>query len=679
MDADKKTIIDRLNEELTAASKKYYMSQESIMSDTDFDLKLNELRKMQTESGYTPKDSITLRIGSDLQKEFKKIQHPEPMLTIDNSYDASELQKWIENMLKKYHPKKAEISTKFDGVSLEIHYKDGKMVSASTRGDKVVGDDVTENAKTIMSIPLEIKDSMGVSDVYVRGEVLMPRSVLKKLNAASVKKFANCRNAASGSLKQLDPKITAKRGLIFRPWDVLFFSDEKLIADIDKAAWLDLNGFEMEDFAKMRTEDFGIGLVLKVDAFKQHLDASKPDWDYDGVVVKIYSNELRESIGSSDHRAIEWGIARKWNEDRTGITILNSVTWQVGSTGILTPVGNLEPIGLDGVTVSNVTLHNMDFIRKNNLQINAPVKITRSGGVIPYVQGRPTNAEFFEVNPDAYLAEPVDIEVPKNCPICKAPVKDDKCTNTMCPGIMLGKIENWCSKDIMNIEGVGPEIIRDLINVGLVTWPMDLYSLATQMRPDELLERLGPGYGLTTANNIINSILASISKPIELVIAGMGIDGIRTQNAKALIQKAGSLERLIEMSEAELMVIDGIGEVLASNIRNFMKSEGKAWLTALTEYGFKTQANAPAALAGNELSGMKIVFSGSSKWFKGDDCEKFLESRGAKCGHSVSSKTNYLVTGVKPGQSKVDKAAALGVKTLSEDEFFAQYKLPTSW
>ena len=670
-----KYYIDELNRRLTEASMRYYSGKESQMTDTDFDLKLNELKHLQEQTGYTPENSITLRIGSDLQKEFKKLEHPEPMLTIDNTYDDEALEKWISDMQKKYDPKQAEISTKFDGVSLEIHYKNGEFISASTRGDKMTGDDVSQNAKTILSIPLKLNETSGYEDIYVRGEVLMPRSVLRTLNASSVKKFANCRNAASGSLKQLDARVTAKRGLIFRPWDVLFYSNKKDITQIDKSSWLDSNGFQVEDFARMQTVEFSKNIIKDVESFKERLKMSNPDWDYDGVVIKVSSDALRDEIGSSDHRAIQWGIARKWNEERIGITILESVSWQVGSTGILTPVGNLRPIPLDGVTVTNVTLHNMDFIRKNNLQKNAPIRITRSGGVIPYVQGRPSDAEFLKSYPEFLLKTPEDITVPEVCPICGAKITDDKCTNSKCPGILQGKIENWCSKEIMDIDGIGPEIIKDLLLNGLISWPLDLYKMAIYMRPDEILSKLGQGYGMTTVNNIISSIKASMSKPLETIIAGMGIPGIGKENAKSIAREFKSLDAIIHARVEDITAIDGIGNVLAVNIRKWMDDNGHDWLQALDEFGMKTEIDSPELPKGNELEGLKVVFSGSSQSFKGDECESYLESHGAKCSHSVSSKTDYLITGIKPGQSKVDKAIKSNVTIISEEEFFTKFSI----
>ena len=683
MKSEEMKAIDALNEKLTKASKMYYSGEESGISDTDFDFMLKELRNMEEKTGYRPENSITMRIGSDLQDGFEKVRHPEPMLTIDNCYNDEELNKWISSTTNSWHPRYAEISTKFDGVSLELHYKNGELIEASTRGDKTYGDDVTANARTIMAIPLKLTSyPEDATDVYVRGEVLMPRSVLRNLNAKpGGKKFANCRNAASGSMKQLDPNITAKRGLTFRPWDVFFYREtERLDNGMEKDVWLTENKFFVEDFAKMKRVVFNESLAMEASAFKKHLDESNPDWDYDGVVIKVYDDDTRQEIGSSDHAAIKWGIARKWNEDREGITVLESVTWQVGSTGVLTPVGNLRKIGLDGVTVTNVSLHNIETIRELNLQINAPIKITRSGGVIPHAIGRPTDSEYYTLF-DEPLLEPVDICPPEVCPVCGEPVslygKFVLCTNKECPGIMRVRLENWCSKEIMNIDGVGPEIINDLINADLVREPMDFYRMITQLTQHELQERLGAGYGPAKVSKIFESVQASTSKPLETTVAGMGILGIRTQNAKALVDAAGSMERLISMSEDELKEIPGIGDVLAHNVKSFMDENGNDWLEAMNEFGFATVAE-KTELTGNELEGLKVVFSGSSQWFSGDACEAFLTSRGAKCGHSVSSKTDYLITGTKPGQSKLEKATSLGVTIISEEDFFAKFGLPTS-
>ena len=386
-----KDILINLTNELDKASKLYYEGKESSLSDTEFDLKMKQLQKLEKELGIVLPNSPTQRVGSDIQKEFKKINHPSPMLTIENVYDENELKDWFSKMKKEYNAEEFDVSVKYDGISCEIHYVNGKFVSAATRGDKNIGDDITENVKTIMSVPLEIDNTIeeGLDDVYVRGEILMTKSMLERINnvlASEGKKlFANCRNACAGSVKQLDPKITASRHLIFRAWDILA-KNKAFYSQNSKSNILSKFGFIYED----NTVPFVIKTSTNVDLaietvnrFYETLKDSNLDYDFDGVVIKINNTTLQEEIGTKDDRSIEWGIARKWNEDKEVITRLEGVEFQVGRTGNITPVGKLYPVPCDGVIISNVILNNEQYIKDLDIQINKPIKIVRSGSVIP--------------------------------------------------------------------------------------------------------------------------------------------------------------------------------------------------------------------------------------------------------------------------------------------------------
>ena len=676
----------RLTAQLDSASKAYYIDNEPTMTDTDFDLKLKELQLLEKESGIVLPNSPTQRVGSDIQTEFGKVRHISPMLTIENSYDDSGVMEWMKSMREKYGADKFEISTKYDGVSLELVYKGGILTEASTRGDKLVGDDVTANAKTIWSIPLSIPSEEGWT-TCVRGEVLMPRSVLKSLNESLIaegkKPKANCRNAASGSLKQLNPAVTAERKLAFRPWDVLRWNaDGKFVPyeEITTRFFRDM-GFVTEEFAEIRIAGYE-SVMDAVREYKERLDVNSPDFDYDGVVIKVASQKIREAVGTRDHRAIEWGIARKWNEDRTGLTVLKSVTWQVGRTGALTPVANMKPIYLDGVIVSNATLHNAEFIRKNSLKINSPIKITRSGGVIPYVMGAVGWDEYTAITGEEREGEPAEITIPNTCPCCGKPLefKGDvlKCVNPSCPEQVIRGIENWCSKDVMNLDGMGPEVIRDLVTKGIIVNALDLYLMGRNYTPSQLREELGEGYGITSVKNILASINESRKRPFECVICGFGIDGIGKQNAKLLARHFRTMENLVNAGETELAALPGIGAVLAKNISSFMERNGKEWLWLMNDFGLSTEyaeKEVPGTAGEKVLAGLSVVFSGKSENFPGDAIEEYLESLGAKCGHSVTKKLDYLITGEKPGPSKVQKAHELNIKTLSEEEFFRKFNL----
>lgn len=677
---------------LDEASKKYYQSQESGLSDIEFDMKFKELQLMESQSGVVLPNSPTQRVGSDIQDNFEKVTHPIPMLTIENTYNQGELESW----LNKQDDEMFEISTKFDGVSLEIHYYDGVLVSASTRGDKNVGDDVTANAKTIKSIPLTLNGDQEFyrgKDIYVRGEVLMLRSVFSNINeeleSLGQKTMKNCRNAASGSIKQLDSRVTAARQLAFRPWDILVSEDGAMRPDLSNCdlRTFDLGvifrhmGFTLEDYAApvyVRNDE----VLEAVERYKKTLDENCPDFDYDGVVIKIMSQE--ERMKTVDHRAIEWGIARKWNDERVGLTTIESVTWHVGRTGVVTPVANFNPFELDGVTVSNATLHNLDFIERNHLCIGLYVKVVRSGGVIPDVDHVATAEEMAAAGVSyGEDTKAMTIEYPKVCPVCGTELVHDgdflKCPNKKCTGRLLEAIEYWCSKKVMDIRDVGPEFIRDLIEKQLVTCPIDLYLLEKNFTVKDLIETLGSGYGQTSVKKKLNAIKESIKQPAYRVLAGTGIPGIGPRMAKILLSEFKSISGIFSKSEEELKSVAGIGDVLAKNIADYALHTGWGFLSDCYELGLKTEddnsSENSAAKKEQVLEGMKIVFSGSSKYFPSDSVEAFLESYGAKCGHSISRKTTCLVTGDTPGPKKLATCDELGIPKIEEDDFYKKYNL----
>lgn len=655
---------------LNEASLKYYNGEESEFSDTEFDLLLHELQELEKKNDFVFPDSPTLRVGSDIQKEFKKGTHPVPMLTIENTYKDEGLLEWAEKMNKEWGASVFLVGTKFDGVSLELKYSKGQLISAVTRGDKNVGDDVTANAKTIWDIPLEINYE---KDIYIRGEVLLPRSRLAKINedrvAAGEKTFANTRNACSGSLKTLDPKITAKRGLIFRAWDCI--TEESFDEMWQKMKFVKSLGF------KIGTEPMACtleSLIETVNDFKRDIDTLKAeghvDYDYDGVVVKIDDCYKQKTIGIKDTRAIEWGIARKWNEENEAETVLLGVDWQVGRTGVLTPVGRLEPVEVNGVTVTNVTLHNYSFIEKNDIMLWDWVRITRSGGVIPYVIGR---LERY----DGQVTQ--SIKRPEKCPICGAEVKSDGefiiCTNPLCEGKVTGKIIQFCSKDCMDIKTIGEKVVEDLVNMTLVENYWDLYTLKKRFSPLELVEILGPGYGETSVINMLSAIEESKNKPFESVLASLSIPGVGKVTGRVLAKAYGNIDNLSSATVESLADIDGIGEVMSKDIYNWFHSDfGERSVKFLKENGFNVQIEGVLdEIPYRPLDELKICFTGKSERFSGDEVEDFLESLGAKCGHSVSGALNYLITGSKPGGSKVKKAEELGVEIITEKDFYEKF------
>lgn len=696
MDMSNQEFLYSLTNELDNASRLYYQGKDSGLSDTEFDMMLKELQKIEKELGIVLPNSPTQRVGSDLQTEFKKIKHPFPMLTIENTYEDDELKEWLYKMIDAYGKIRYNVSVKYDGISCELHYKDGVLVSGSTRGDKNVGDDITANVKTIKSVPLKLAPSVyDMGDVYVRGEILMPKTSLQRLNdllaAEGKKTFANCRNACSGSVKQLDPRVTASRGLIFRPWDI-FSSETSILTQTDKSAILEGLGFIYESGTQpwSSSKDYPDKIISEVNMFYQKLKAMDLDYDWDGIVIKVNSVELQEEIGTKDNRSIEWGIARKWNEDKEVITRLVDVEFQVGRTGNITPVGKLDPVPCDGVVISSVILNNEQYIKSLDIEINKPIRIVRSGSVIPKAIGSADEDEYCtftygEGNPWPLLGHIyLPVIFPKTCPVCGSKLEKVgeiwKCPNYLeCPAQTSGLMEQWCSKQCMDIDGVGPSVIEDLAEKLHVSTPLDLYNMVRDTPVSMALYNLGTGYGEKSVKTMYKNIEASKTKPFETILFGMGIPGIGKENAKAIARELKSLSNIMHARIEDLTSIDGIGAVLASNIQKWMDVHGQEWLDGLTEHGMATEFVAGVGTAQNEqiLEGLNVVFTGKSAHWEGDQVEAVLSSYGAKCGHAVNKKVNYLITGAKPGAAKVSKANQLGIEIVTEAQFIAKYGIPT--
>lgn len=672
---------------LNEASKKYYNGEDSGFSDTEFDLKMKELQSMEKASGIVYDDSPTQRVGSDVQKGFKKGRHPKPMLTIENTYDDEGLRKWVTDMTRKYGVVNFNMSVKYDGVSCELKYVDGKLVQALTRGDKNVGDDITANVLTISSIPRVLTHKLCKDEtLYVRGEILLPKSKLEAINeereARGLQKFANARNACSGSIKQLDPRVTEKRGLIFRAWDCFFEEGSRSVCEYDsmllRCFFLENLGFVYEEGTAPRTvTDLKI-VNGCVEAFKKELDGYSLDYDYDGVVLKVNEVAIQDKIGTEDTRSIGWGIARKWNEEYEAKTDLIDVEWQVGRTGVVTPVGKLEPVECGGVTIANVTLHNVGFVEEMDLHKWNRLTITRSGGVIPYVK---------EIEHDI-LMEANDIypriSLPEVCPVCGGKLRRDGvalwCDNVSCPAVVFGKITHFCSKDCMDIHGIGEAVVKTMLENGILSNIQDLYRIADEYTGDSLAALMGNGYGEKSCQNIIDSINNSKKQPFDRVLNGLSIPGVGKVVARLLANTFRTIDAMTAINDpSEYSAIDGIGEIMAKDIVDwFGTPENIHTLVTLRDCGLKMNtdgADGSTADGGLPLSGLKVCFTGKSLRFTGDGVEKFLLESGAECVNGVTRKLDYLVTGEKPGPSKVRKAEEYGIAIIEESAFYDKFNI----
>lgn len=669
-----------LTDKLDLASRQYYNGLTSEFSDTEFDIKLKELQEMEKESGFIFPNSPTIRVGSDLQKEFKKGEHPKPMFTIENVYDDDGLIKWVEDIKEKYGVNKFNVSIKYDGVSCELWYKNGVFEKALTRGDKLIGDDITENVKTIKNIPMVLPNAP-YGMVYIRGEILLPKSRLDAINSERINNgeqpFSNTRNACSGSIKQLDPKITAKRGLIFKAWDC--FGEYINAETMWRKTWfLVENGFyyesvKLEDNSVFCTTPFTIiytnrdEFVNTINSTKKYLSEANLDYDFDGIVIKVNDIDIQDKIGTKDTRAIEWGIARKWNEELEVETTLLDIDWQVGRTGVLTPVGRLDPVECNGVVISNVTLHNWDFIGSMGILIGDKLRITRSGGVIPYVIGR-RSGEY------GYIPKK-----PNACPACGSDIYQDgafiKCTNYDCSAQSIGRILQFCSKECMDIRNIGDRVVEDLVLFGIVENISDLYTLKDRYTIEELVDILGDGYGSKSIEKMLASIELSKEKTFANVIAGLSIPNVGKVVARQLSKEFKNIDNLIDCTYNSLISLDGIGEVMANDICWWFSSpQNIEMCNRLKEYGLKMSIENDNSTVKTEERGIKVCFTGKSSKFKGDEVEEYLKSNGFTIA-GVSKSLNYLIIGEKPGSSKVKKAEESGVEIISENEFYKKYNL----
>ena len=669
-----------LTDKLDLASRQYYNGLTSEFSDTEFDIKLKELQEMEKKSGFIFPNSPTIRVGSDLQKEFKKGEHPKPMFTIENVYDDDGLIKWVEDIKEKYGVNKFNVSIKYDGVSCELWYKNGVFEKALTRGDKLIGDDITENVKTIKNIPMVLPNAP-YGMVYIRGEILLPKSRLDAINSERINNgeqpFSNTRNACSGSIKQLDPKITAKRGLIFKAWDC--FGEYINAETMWRKTWFLIeNGFyyesvKLEDNSVFCTTPFTIiytnrdEFVNTINSTKKYLNEANLDYDFDGIVIKVNDIDIQDKIGTKDTRAIEWGIARKWNEELEVETTLLDIDWQVGRTGILTPVGRLDPVECNGVVISNVTLYNWDFIGSMGILIGDKLRITRSGGVIPYVIGR-RSGEYGYIPKKPYA-----------CPACGSDIYQDrafiKCTNYDCSAQSIGRILHLCSKECMDIRNIGDRVVEDLVLFGIVENISDLYTLKDRYTIEELVDILGDGYGSKSIEKMLASIELSKEKSFANVIAGLSIPNVGKVVARQLSKEFKNIDNLINCTYNRLISLDGIGEVMANDICWWFSSpQNIEMCNKLKEYGLKMSIENDKSVIKTEERGVKVCFTGKSSRFKGDEVEEYLKFNGFTIA-GVSKSLNYLIIGEKPGSSKVKKAEESGIEIISENEFYKKYNL----
>jgi DNA ligase (NAD+) len=654
--------IEELRRQLDEHNYNYYVLSQPTISDFDFDMLLKELEKLEKDNPeFFDPNSPTQRVGSDLNKEFEQVRHAYPMLSLSNSYSEEEMRDF-DQKIRKLTDQQFEYvcELKYDGTSISLQYKNGVLQRAITRGDGTFGDDVTANVKTIRSIPLKLKGTGYPEEFEVRGEILLPFAEFDRINQEREElgeaPFANPRNAASGTLKSQKSSVVAERKL-----DAYFYYllGENLPNDghfeniKEMAQW----GFKISpDTEKCANIDEVIAFINKWHDKRFDLPVAT-----DGIVIKVNSLKLQQYLGFTA-KSPRWAIAYKYKAEQAATTLL-SVSYQVGRTGAVTPVANLEPVLLAGTTVKRASLHNADIIKSLDLHLNDTVFVEKGGEIIPKIVG----ADQASRHP---MAQPVNFIT--NCPECGTTLirKDGEaahyCPNEDgCPPQIKGKMEHFISRKAMNIDGLGSETIDLLYNEGLVKNIADLYEL----RKEQIsrLERLGD----KSADRILKSLEESKLVPFEKVLFALGIRFVGETVAKILANKLISIEQIESATLEELTEIDEIGGRIAESVKSyFANPENIALVERLKTVGLQMQLDeSTLANRSEKLKGLQIIISGTFEKNSRDDLKKMIEQNGGKNVSSISKNTSYMLAGANIGPSKLEKVQKLNIPIISEEEF----------
>ena len=649
--------IEYLRTTLRYHAERYYVYDSPEISDYEYDMLYAELKRLEEEHPqYFDPTSPTQRVGGKALDKFEKVTHAVRMDSLADVFSFEEVEDFCGRMDELVTRPAYSVEPKIDGLSVSLIYENGVFVRGATRGDGVVGEDVTQNLKTVYSIPLRLPEPLSLT---VRGEVYMPRAVFEKINAAREAEgkalMANPRNAAAGSLRQLDPKITAERRLdIF----VFNFQEGALYADghapkthtetLDRLSEL---GFKVLPLRRTTSDPESVTEhIREIGRLRDGLA-----YDIDGVVIKIDDLENRRRVGEGTNTP-KWAVAYKFPPEEKETTLLD-VTVAVGRTGVLTPTAVLSPVRLAGTTVSRATLHNLDFIRQRDIMLGDVVVVRKAGDIIP---------EVVTSRPEKRDGTQRVFSMPDRCPSCGEPVFRDedeaalRCTNGACPAQLSRSLEHFASKGAMNIDGMGPQVVELLLREGLIASAADLYSLRAEQISG--LERMGE----RSAAKLIDAISASKSAGLERLIYALGIRNIGEVAAAALAAKYGTLSALMEADGESLCGIEDIGPITAECVVNFFSHEKNRELCrGLMEAGVLTEST--AAPAGESFAGMTFVLTGTLPTMSRDEASALIKERGGKVSSSVSKKTTYVVAGDAAG-SKLTKARELGVTVLSEEE-----------
>lgn len=656
---ESKERIEELRKIINYHSKKYYDEDKPEISDYEYDMLMNELKKLEKENpGLITKESPTQKVGGHVNEEFKKIVHEVPLQSLQDIFSFEELYDFDKRIKEKAEEFNEETSycveTKIDGLSCAIKYENGILVEAATRGDGLVGEEITLNAKTIKSIPHKLKEKI---DLTVRGEVFIGKEEFEKLNEEreilGQPLFANARNAAAGSLRQLDSKVTAKR-----PLDIYIFNIQKIEGKQFNSHFEGLNyladlGFNVVPFRKLCANiEEALSAIKEIGENREQLS-----FGIDGAVIKVDNLKFREELGTTS-KVPKWAIAYKYPPEKKE-TILKDIICQVGRTGVITPMAILEPVKVAGSTISKTTLHNEDFIIEKGLKIGDHVIIQKQGDVIP---------EVVDVLKEKRTGTEKDFEMPKKCPVCGAKaVREEgevaiRCTGIECSAKALRNIVHFASNEGMDIAGLGYKIVEQLLEKGLIKDIADIYSLT--LEDVSSLKKNGKKF----AENLINAINESKKRDLENLITAFGIRHVGKKLAKDIAKKYETLDNLMDATAFDLETKEDIGEVIASSIYDFFRQSQTIDLVKRLKLAGVNMEKKKEEGADNRFEGQTFVLTGSLSKYSRTEASDIIEKFGGKTSASVSKKTTYVLAGEEAG-SKLDKAQKLGVTVISEEEF----------
>ena len=646
--------IEQLTKQLERHNYLYYVMDSPEIADYEYDQMLRRLETLEAEHPELASLlSPTRRVGGAALPQFEKVEHAVPLESLQDVFSMEELAEFDQRVRESLPQVEYTVEPKVDGLSVALEYVDGKFVRGATRGDGLVGEDVTENLKTIRSIPMTLEDAP--HRLIVRGEVFMPKSVFEALNAKREEEgenlFANPRNAAAGSLRQLDPKIAAQRQLDILVFNLQLAEGVAFTSHSETLDYLREKRFKVIPYTCCQTEDAVEAAVRAVDEGRYGLN-----YDIDGAVVKVNDLSQRQMLGSTA-KFPRWAAAYKYPPEIKE-TVVEEILVQVGRTGVLTPKAVVRPVRLAGTTVTNATLHNQDFITAKDVRIGDTVRIRKAGEIIP---------EILEVVKEKRPADAVPYLLPESCPVCGSPVERDedgaaiRCTGAECPAQLVRNISHFVSRDAMDIDGLGSAIVEQLIQQGMVHSPADLYYLDPERV--EAMDRMGK----QSTANLMAAIEKSKDNDLSRLLFAFGIRQVGAKAGKVLASTFGSLDRLMEADEAALTEVRDIGAITAESIvRWFANPQSRHMIERLREAGVNFTSK--AVVVDQRFAGMTFVLTGALTLFTRDAATEKIESFGGKASGSVSKKTTYVVAGENAG-SKLRKANELGIPVLTEEEF----------